>query len=88
MISFLSCPNLDQAELCEKPCDEDFFECVFDCEVTDPNCYVNCDNLYKDCARKCPCKVDGECENGCPCPNFSCYESTQVPLFLNGHFQR
>ena len=72
------CPNLDQAELCEKQCDDDFWECFLECDITDTDCVVNCDNLYIDCERKCPCRIDGECENGCPCPNFSCDVTTEV----------
>ena len=66
----------DQAELCQKPCDEDFSECRVKngCaeDVTNIDCLRECTAVYDECTMHCPCKIGGECEAGCPCPNFEC----------------
>ena len=67
------CPNIESAELCEQLCEDDFAECLGECDdINDAACIVNCSDFYYECENKCPCKVGGECENGCPCPNFEC----------------
>ena len=71
----------DQAKLCQKPCDEDFSECRVKngCaeDVTNIDCLRECTAVYDECTMHCPCKIGGECEAGCPCPNFEC--ATLVP---------
>ena len=82
---FKSCPDEDQKELCEKPCDDDFFVCVeeiCDGDFTDVKCVEHCTTVHGECEMQCPCFIGGECEDGCPCPNFSC-EPLQVPLFIS-----
>ena len=57
-------------------------------DLTNLDCIRNCTHAYDECAIKCPCRVGGHCEAGCPCPSFPCepvcegpddYENSQVP---------
>ena len=80
-----SCPDLEQAYPCGDQCDSDFTECFVNiCEESYINvdCMRDCTDAYDDCLAKCPCSKGGECEDGCPCPNFDC-ATTQVPSSLN-----
>ena len=56
------------------------------CDITDINCILQCSDAYDECIIKCPCiiaDIGGECEDGCPCPNYECEVPIQVPTMLD-----
>ena len=64
--------------------------CIYACNG-DRNCDADCNDQFRERQLECPCEVEiikmtfvlihfkENCIGGCPCPNYSCAETTATP---------
>ena len=59
---------------CKAEFQQVFLTCIENCAENDYACLSQCNREYDSNMRDCPCQEN--CPDGCPCPSYSCPETT------------